>query len=152
MKSSSCTSASDKHPSRVPDLEYFKMPDGLGIQFRGGISTLLIKGIQTETVIPWLWEKLDGKTSLHDLFSQAPAGIRPVDIEEALGLLSKHGLILDEICEQEEQASGDSVLHRQRLFWGRKLGITKFHDSVEVLEKSIKKIKLFLIFQWAYRT
>jgi bacteriocin biosynthesis cyclodehydratase domain-containing protein len=135
-----------KNPTLVDDLDVFEMPDGLGMQVRGGATNLVVRGRLAVSLIPWLIGELKQKTSLENLIKSRPAGSHEAEIEELLLLLVRKGYLVD---AETKGASAGTASHsldaKQRLFWGRKLGFTRNNTSAQEVESKLKGAKVVLV-------
>lgn len=135
-----------KNPTLVDDLDVFEMPDGLGMQVRGGATNLVVRGRLAVSLMPWLIGELKQKTSLENLIKSRPAGSHEAEIEELLLLLVRKGYLVD---AETKGASAGSASHsldaKQRLFWGRKLGFTRNNTSAQEVENKLKGSKVVLV-------
>jgi bacteriocin biosynthesis cyclodehydratase domain-containing protein len=130
------------------------MPDGLGIQFRGAETPILIRGRLAEPIITFLISKLDGSLTLNELLEICPSAIRSDTLLEALWHLYSKGLLIDaSLATSLDSGSlgvsppinGDDILPRQLLFWGRHLDVTRSaHSSTEV-QRRLGTARLVLV-------
>lgn len=133
-------------PELAADLHTFEMPDGLGIQIRGLLRPILLRGHLVDIVVPWLLSICDGKKTLTEIINNCPSSCSSEDAVEALLLLFRKGVIGPSTAQKHSEASPvDETLRRQRLFWGRQLGLTRNNGSAVELSEKISQSKLLLI-------
>ncbi len=82
-------------PALAKDLDIFDMPDGLGIQIRGGATNLVVRGRLAKSLMPWLLEALKKTTSLETIRKTRPAGSTESEIDELLLLLLRKGYLVE---------------------------------------------------------
>jgi bacteriocin biosynthesis cyclodehydratase domain-containing protein len=137
-----------ERPCLVADLNIFQMPEGLGVQFRGAESPVIIRGPQAELVLTYLVPALDGSRTLEDLLAQCPQSVPRPTLLRTLALLHTKGLLAGAeaapLAQEGPQAS-DELIHRQLLFWGRKLGITMAVGSAPEIQQRLERAQLVLI-------
>lgn len=135
-----------KKPTLVDDLDVFEMPDGLGMQVRGGATNLVVRGRLAVGLMPWLIGELKQKTSLENIVKSRPAGSHEAEIEELLLLLVRKGYLVDAETKEASVETGKQGLDaKQRLFWGRKLGFTRNNTSAKEVEGKLKGAKIVLV-------
>jgi bacteriocin biosynthesis cyclodehydratase domain-containing protein len=118
------------HPRFVPDFDVFDMPDGLGIQFRGAETPVLLRGREIGPVVAYLRQVMDGSRSVGDLLRGAPVGVARASLVRALLVMHSKGVLTAaETAASRSIAAdvgpGDEQGHRELLFWGRQLSITR---------------------------
>lgn len=136
-------------PQIASDLNVFHMPDGLGVQVRGGESNLVLRGELAQTIIPWLFRVLDGSRTAEQVLTERPAGASESQVLDALLLLFIKGLI----CESSAlgpsvsmaASTTDIALRRQLLFWGRKLGLTRASRTAEEVQIKLESARIVLV-------
>ena len=136
----------------IEDLDVFEMPDGLGLQLRGGATNLVIRGQLANTLTPWLLGEIKQQTTLENLINSRPANSNAGQIEELLLLLLRKGCLVDLTANdcsknstpQNENAEG-RLEARQRLFWGRKLGFTRNNASAQEIERKLSEARVVLV-------
>ncbi len=131
-------------PCLIPDLKFFQMPDGLGIQVLGAESVCIFRGPITETLLPWLIEALDGSRSIDEIFAQCPDEMNEEQLSRLLMTMFRRGIFAAPTA-RGEVSSLDQVRRKQLLFFGRKLGITRQHLTAESVEKSLANARLVLV-------
>lgn len=135
-----------KNPTLVDDLDVFEMPDGLGMQVRGGATNLVVRGRLAVSLMPWLIGELKQKTTLEKIIKSRPAGTHESEIEELLLLLVRKGYLADaETKGASVETTNHSLDAKQRLFWGRKLGFTRNNTSPEEVEGKLTGAKVVLV-------
>jgi len=130
------------HPQLVPDLYCFDMPDGLGIQLRGGEKTFVVRGSLAEVAIPWILRTVDGKSTVAELLTRCPVGLTAEDAARALFLAFRRGIIQ---APEPGIPEPDSTLKRQMLFWGRNLGGTRINASSQEVQDKLGAGKILLL-------
>lgn len=129
-------------PQLVPDLHCFDMPDGLGIQVRGGEQTFVLRGPLVESVIPWVMKAVDGNRTVEELIANRPETISASEASQALLIVFKRGLIQE---AEGKPVPEDGFLAKQKLFLGRNLGTTRKNaNSEEAVAKIANKNVLLL--------
>lgn len=137
-----------KNPTLVEDLDVFDMPDGLGMQVRGGATNLVVRGRLAVSLMPWLLSELKQKKPLESIIKNRPSGSHETEIEELLLLLVRKGYLVDADAKRNTasaEPAKDSVEEKQRLFWGRKLGFTRNNTSAQEVEDKLKGAKVVLV-------
>lgn len=136
----------------VEDLDVFEMPDGLGIQVRGGATNLAVRGRLATTLLPWLLSELKQKNTLENLLKSRPANSNSAEIEELLLLLLRKGYLADASSKENGAKAKPANAHEkghqqsaQRLFWGRKLGFTRNNSSSEQVDVKLSEAKVVLV-------
>lgn len=131
-------------PRLVPDLQIFEMPDGLGIQFRGGETPVILRGQRAGDALAFLLTRLDGTRTLEALLAECPPDLPKPTLLRTLSLLHGKGLLIG-----TEPASllpaGDDVLHRQMLFWGRHLDLSRNASSAGEVQRRLATARLVLV-------
>ncbi len=133
-----------KKPCLIPDLKFFQMPDGLGVQIRGGESVCILRGQATQTLLAWLLQVLDGSLSVEEIFAKRPADFSEDQLARALMTMFRRGVFAGASVE-EKSADSDVVRNKQLLFYGRKLGITRANLMPEQLEERLANARLLLV-------
>lgn len=132
-----------ERPRLVDDLAIISMPDGIGVQVRGLVSPILMRGVLVETLLPKLLPFLDGTHDFSELLQLLPETTKKKDLANLLMNLFTRGLICSPSDAQE--SSRDLVEQKQMLFLGRRLGVTRYnHSAGEAMEK-LAKTRLFVI-------
>lgn len=123
-----------RQPRLAPDLDVFTMPDGLGIQVRGGPAPVVLRGPAAEQVMAFLLPLLDGSHRVEELLGRHPADVAAASVARTLVLLHSKGLLVEgDMPARAHQPApdlrapleSDETLRRQLLFWGRHLGISR---------------------------
>jgi bacteriocin biosynthesis cyclodehydratase domain-containing protein len=109
-----------KRPCLIPDLTTFPMPDGLGIQFRGSETPVVLRGRDAEKACRYLLAQLDGTRTVEEVERHRPEELSATTLLKTLFLLHAKGLLSDEPFHGGSITLPDSVLQRQLLFWGRR--------------------------------
>lgn len=124
-----------EHPVFVDDVACFEMPDGLGFQFRGGEAPVLVRGRLARPALDYLREALDGTRGVFDVVRGAPASVPATAVARMLLVLHSKGVI----ARPDPSPAASGLYHRERLFWGRHLAITRSADSAsEILARSAR--------------
>ncbi len=127
-------------PKLVGDLIVFQMPDGLGMQFRGIHAPVVIRGALADKVLPWLMPLLDGTKDVGEILASCPSDVKAPEVAAVLKGLYVKGLIGAADAVSDLRPAGtvapDGAMHRQLLFFGRQLGLTRANETAsEVVEK-----------------
>ncbi|MGN6360464.1 MAG: TOMM precursor leader peptide-binding protein [Thermomicrobiales bacterium] len=130
-------------PRLVADLHVFAMPDGLGLQLRGGAEPVLLRGRFAETALAFLLPRLDGAHSLAALLDACPSDVPRATLLRALTLLHGKGLLVEAAPEPDHDA-GD-ILWRQLLYWERHLGLTRGADSAREVQRRLATTRVTLV-------
>lgn len=122
------------------------MPDGLGLQIRGGPLPVILRGRLAIQAYGYLATMLNGQNSLATLLRCCPADISEIAVLQTLFLLHQKGLL----SESREAVvaripSTDSVLSRQLLFWGRHTALTGSANSAAELQQRLAISRVVLI-------
>lgn len=126
-------------PQLVDDLDVFDMPDGLGIQFRGGAFPVVIRGAAAAEAWAYLGNAMDGRTTIADLVANAPSAVGQTSVAKLLSLLHGKGLL------QQAAPPANDVPLEQEVFWGRHLGIAGNAASGSELQHRLATARLVLI-------
>lgn len=133
-------------PKVIEDLDVFEMPDGLGMQFRGLSNPVVIKGLLASTLLPQLLPLLDGTRDLSAVTRDLPNDTDFNDIASLLMNLFMRGIIIeDEAIDLKVDNSASDIERRQRSFWSRRLGVTRFNRTSSEVSSKIKTAKILLI-------
>ncbi len=131
------------YPKLIEDIGVFSMPDGLGIQFRGLSNPVVLRGALVESLLPHLLPLLDGKHDVPQLVSLLAKNGSAADVASLLMNLFVRGVIAGDA--QTVQSETSYFSKKQRLFLGRRLGVTRNNrSSAEVLEK-LSRARIVLI-------
>jgi len=131
-------------PRFVPDLRTFEMPDGLGIQFRGGETPVILRGQRASDALAFLIPRLDGTRTLEALLAECPLDLPKPTLLRTLSLLHGKGLLIG--AEPSASAlAGDDVLRRQMLFWGRHLDLSRNASSAVEVQRRLATARLVLV-------
>lgn len=131
-------------PCLIPDLRFYEMPDGLGIQVRGGESPCILRGEVAQKAITWLLQVLDGSLTIEEIFSRCPESITGEQLARALMVMFRRGLFASQ-SDSFAQCDNDKVMKKQLLFYGRRLGVTRAHLIPESVHSKIAPLRLALI-------
>lgn len=135
-------------PRIVPDLDHFTMPDGLGIQFRGGETPVIIRGRFAEATLRFLLPLLDGTHTVEGLLARCPPGVPGIVVLRALELLHRKGLLTsadDVHASQASHGTNDKAMHRQLLYWGRHLDLTRSARSATAVQQRLTAARIVLV-------
>lgn len=132
-------------PALVKDLDIFVMPDGLGIQIRGGATNVVVRGRLAKTLLPWLLNELIKSSSLETIRKTGPNQSTETEIDELLLLLLRKGYLVESGKQADAPERLDSIEAKQRLFWGRKLGFTRTNAGPEEVETKLRQAKIILV-------
>jgi bacteriocin biosynthesis cyclodehydratase domain-containing protein len=131
-------------PRLVPDLRTFAMPDGLGIQFRGGEVPIILRGERAGDALAFLLPRLDGTRTLDALLTECPPALPKPTLLRTLSLLHSKGLLTD-AAPPPPGTAADDVLHRQMLFWGRHLDLSRNASSATEVQRRLATARLVLV-------
>src|SRR5579875_3848985 len=132
-------------PRLVDDLDVFDMPDGLGIQFRGGAFPVVIRGRSAAGAWSYLRTAMNGNTSLADLVAHAPRGVGRTAVAKLLSLLHGKGLLMQEMPVLMPAGPRDESRAGQAMFWGRHLGIAGNASSGAELQGRLETARVLLL-------
>jgi bacteriocin biosynthesis cyclodehydratase domain-containing protein len=110
-------------PRLATDLAVFTMPDGLGLQIRGGMVPVAIKGASATEAMRFVLSVADGTLSLDDFLQKRPATLSTESLLRTLWVLHTKGLLVDESPSTARDASTAKL--REHLFWERRLSVTR---------------------------
>ena len=137
-------------PAFVEDLDVFEMPDGLGIQFRGAESPVILRGRSVVPVLQYLRERLDGNTEVESLLRSRPPEISPALLLRSLLLLQAKGLLVSGLSVRDagperQSVPEDLTVQRQLLFWGRHLDLTRSASSPLEVQRRLETSRVILV-------
>ena len=122
-------------PVLVQDIDWFVMPHGLGIQFRGLETPVLFRGRNAALAIGYLLPRLDGTRTVDELVGERPTHLSEATLLRALVLLHEKELICR---ESEPDPTREEALRRQLWFWGRSISKARIVDSPEHAQKKLQ--------------
>jgi bacteriocin biosynthesis cyclodehydratase domain-containing protein len=134
-------------PVLAPDLDWFEMPDGLGLQIRGTETPVLFRGKYAAAAMLHLLPRLEGSLTVDDLISEAPDQIPKSTIVRAILLLFEKGLLCRVGPPRLEE---DEILRRQTCFWGRYVGQFLDAGSGEEAERRLQTCRIVLVATGAF--
>lgn len=143
-----------RQPCLAPDLDVFTMPDGLGIQVRGGQTPVVLRGPIAEKLMAYLLPLLDGLHRVEELLDGSPPDVPTASVARALTLLHTKGLLVEgdmrPRVDQPAAASGahlarDEPLRRQLLFWGRHLDLTRSARYADQIQRALEAAQIVVI-------
>lgn len=141
-----------QRPRLIQDVRVFQLPDGLGIQFRSGESPVTFRGAGTDRVLEFLLPRLTGSSRVEDLVADCPADVPQSTLVKTLSLLHTKGLLADADAEQVGTgwsgvvpATADQILHRQLLFWGRHVDVTRAARSARDVQDRLAGCRVGLV-------
>src|SRR5512135_1297291 len=137
-----------RYPRLIPDIDVFLMPDELGVQFHGSDTPVIIRGRGANELLHHLLPALDGKHTLPELLTSLSSYLTESAVLKTLSLLHERGLLDDGAIAEEPILTSDgrdSILHRQSLFWGRSLGITRSAQSPGEVQRRLRDARVVLI-------
>ncbi|MBC8000509.1 MAG: TOMM precursor leader peptide-binding protein [Leptolyngbya sp.] len=133
-------------PKVIEDLDIFEMPDGLGMQFRGLSNPVVMKGLLVDSLLPLLLPLLDGTRDLSAITKSLPVNTDFDDVAALLMNLFIRGIIVDEETNDSKVDNFATLANqRQRLFWSRRLGVTRLNRTSLEVDTKIKTAKILLI-------
>lgn len=129
-------------PKLVEDIVVFNMPDGLGMQFRGLSSPVVLRGALVETLLPKLLPLLDGKHEVSNLIESCGKDFKPADVAMLLMSLFTRGVIAHEDARHEQP---NIVDRKGLLFYGRRLGVTRNNKTSSDVAAKLSRAHIVLI-------
>jgi bacteriocin biosynthesis cyclodehydratase domain-containing protein len=144
-----------RQPRLAPDLDIFAMPDGLGFQFRGGQSPVVLRGPIAEKLIAFLLPLLDGSHQVPELLSKRPAELPEAAVLRTLSLMHMKGLLVEgeKPCDESDGLVGkanlpfpsDTAMQRQLLFWGRSLNVSRSARYPHEVQCALESAQLVVV-------
>jgi hypothetical protein len=134
------------NPKIVKGISVYSMPDGLGIQFRGGSEKLILKGKNSFHIWTFLSEKLNGKHTLEIILKEANKNnINNVEVATFIKILHSNHLFESKNKDKDVSYDLDIFVEKQKEYYDRIIGLTGHNDdSYQVLEK-IKNAKVLIV-------
>jgi bacteriocin biosynthesis cyclodehydratase domain-containing protein len=139
---------SSSRPGFAPDLVLYTMPDGIGVQVRGGEYPLIIRGRHADAGLRFLASRLDGSRSLEAVVAEAPAGLPKTTLVHLLAMLENRGLLIradDRRAHAVPLVVEDEALRRQLLYWGRHLSRAAGFSSPSAIQDRIATARIILV-------
>jgi hypothetical protein len=135
-----------QRPKLPDDTLVYVMPDGLGVQVRGVVEPIIIRGRQASEAIQFIASVSARGLTLPEILKVAPATIPESAILRAFIVLHSRGLIVDAVSDGSGPNSGVSVSpeNKAALFWSRHLGISGSCASAAVVSRSLASHKVAL--------
>lgn len=136
-----------ERPSLAEDLLVYAMPDGLGVQVRGVVEPVVVRGKQASEAILFLSSISTRGLSLPEILKAAPSTIPESSILRAFLILHSRGLIVDAFLDRgpgNETAALTPVEAKAALFWSRHLGISGSCASSAAVAKSLASYAVIL--------
>jgi hypothetical protein len=137
-----------QYPKLANDLVVYDMPDGLGIQIRGVVEPIIIRGKQASQAIAHILSTSAESMSLPQILKAAPSRLNEVTILRTLLILHARGVIVDAIATKDDiplPQSRSTNETKSARFWSRYLGISGSCASVASVDKSIAAYSLILL-------
>lgn len=133
-------------PSLCQDIVLFSMPDGLGVQFRGGDEPVIVRGRYATSAVDFILSTLDGSRSIEDLLEACPPAIPTKVMLQTVWLLFTKGFIVEsESSPDSEPLTADPAMLRQLLFWGRNLDRTRSAQYSRQVQERLRVCRLLLV-------
>jgi bacteriocin biosynthesis cyclodehydratase domain-containing protein len=132
----------------APDLDLFTMPEGVGVQVRGGEHPLIIRGRLADTGLRYLISQLDGERTLESVISDAPADVPQVMLVRLLDLVHQRRLLVrsdDRRMPGMLAGEDGETLRRQALYWGRHLSHSAGAASGTAVQDRIAGARIILL-------
>lgn len=133
------------NPQLVPDLHFFDMPDGLGLQIRGGEQTIVLRGPLVELVVPWVLESVDGTKTVEELIASRPKTISAQEAAQGLLIAFKRGLIQKAEGAKSASSSDDPFADKQKTFFARNIGSTRSNANSEEAQARVASKRVLLL-------
>lgn len=133
-------------PLLVPDLHVFTMPDGLGIQFRGGRAPVVLRGPAAQKVMTFLLPVLNGAHEVAQILNLRPPDITAIALARVLSLMHSKGLLIEggkqalsstDVVGPGPVIAADLAARRQLMFWGRHLDVTRSARYTSELQQAL---------------
>jgi bacteriocin biosynthesis cyclodehydratase domain-containing protein len=138
-----------ERPRVIEDVRVFRLPDGLGVQFRFGEAPITLRGREADRVLDFLLPRLDGTRTVDDLLTEATGGLAPVTILKTLVLLHRKGVLTRAAgadgVPPNTRVPADEALRRQLLFWGRHLDLTRAADSAGEVQRRLSGCRVAIV-------
>ncbi len=131
------------HPKLIEDIAVFSMPDGLRMQFRGLSNPVVLRGGLVESLLPHLLPLLDGKHDVPQIVGLLAEKGTAADVASLLMNLFVRGAIASDVKDAQSQSNYFSK--KQRLFLGRRLGVTRNNKSTAEAVEKISRARIVLI-------
>jgi len=133
-------------PKLVSGISMYNMPDGLGVQFRGGSEKLILKGKSAFQIWTFLAKKLDGTHTLEEILKDANRNhINSVEVATFIKILHSNHLFEAKNKNSDVSYTLDVFAEKQKEYYDRIIGLTGHNDdSYQVLEK-LKNAKILII-------
>lgn len=132
-------------PKVIDDIEIFEMPDGLGFQFRGLPSPIVMRGELVDRSLPKLLPLLDGTKDVSEIIQTRSLDASAGELANLLMNLFMKG-ILGENDIQDKSFQSSSIVEKKRgLFWSRRLGITRFNHTASEIIAKLSRARVLLI-------
>jgi hypothetical protein len=134
-----------ERPKLPDDTFVYIMPDGLGVQIRGLVEPIIIRGRQASEAIQFISSISAQGASLPEILKAAPPTVPEGAILRAFIILHSRGLIVDATTDQSGPNSiADTVEGKAALFWSRHLGVSASCASAAVMARSLASHRLAL--------
>jgi hypothetical protein len=133
------------NPKLINGISVYNMPNGLGVQFRGGSEKLIMKGKNSFIIWNFLEENLNGDQSLEAILLKANNNnFDPIEVASFIKILHSNHLF-ESKNKTTQEYSIDPFVENQKAYYDRVIGYTDHNDdSYQVLEK-IKNAKILII-------
>lgn len=135
------------HPKLIEGISVYSMPNGLGVQFRGGSEKLILKGQNSSNIWNFLNEDLNGKQTLDEILLNAKKNkLDNFEVAKFLKILHGHHLLESKNIEATKHYTEQNpFLENQKAYYDRIIGLTGFNESsLQVVEK-VKNTKILII-------
>lgn len=133
------------NPKLINGISIYNMPDGLGVQFRGGSEKLILKGKKSFEIWAFLNDKLNGNNNLEAILVKANKnGFDTTEVATFIKILHSNHLF-ESKNKVENSYHIDVFVEKQKEYYDRIIGYTGHNDDgYQVLEK-IKQTKILVI-------
>ncbi len=129
-------------PRLVEGISIYDAPTGLGVQFRGGPSLLVIKGRNSSLVFQHLRPYLNGEYEVDEILEAISAQVSLKDVTSVLKILHSNGLLRN---GTRTSISQTPYLADQITYYERLLGKTGFNDSGTHVVDTLAQTKVLIL-------
>jgi hypothetical protein len=136
-----------QHPKLADDTLVYVMPDGLGVQVRGVVEPMIIRGRQASEAIQFISSISAQGLTLDEILNAAPSTVPKIAILRAFVILHSRGLIVDAAADGAGPNSEAALTleGKAALFWSRHLGISGSCVSAAALGQSVASHTIALL-------
>jgi bacteriocin biosynthesis cyclodehydratase domain-containing protein len=136
-----------QRPRLADDTLVYVMPDGLGVQVRGVVEPMIVRGGQASAAIQFISSMSAQGLTLDEILNAAPSTVPQIAILRAFVVLHSRGLIIDAAADGSRPNSGAALTLEDKagLFWSRHLGISGSCVSAAALGRSVASHTIALL-------